>query len=188
MTSIHQSTIQRFVDAGYRTGGFKEFCRLVYSLEDDAGLKCIDSLAEFFQSRKNISRENCCALFDRLTIQFRGDVSPYSECRQDAPVAERIPDAWRYAPNPDAPGKMRLEIIEVLDTSRTGVEKLADYAANLDHYSETDFVVYEVSARDGAVVQHDSLHAWWLRLERGVISAKTDEDLAVGYADHMAGR
>lgn len=190
-TSLHQSFIDKFAEAGYRTSGFKEFCRLVYYVQDELGFKEIDALSDYFASGKAINQENSSRIAKKFSARYGDEVDSYDDVRLEVPAPRRIPDAWRFREDPNLHGRGIFEIIEVLDTSRTGIAKLGEYAASLDHFSFTNFVVYEVSAKDGAVVTHDAEHAWALMLYQQINEpavSKTSKDTERLYSEHLLSR
>lgn len=179
-TILHESMVQQCVDAGYRVNGAQEFARLAFYLHEELGLAAESILLELFKSDKLINHHNAKRVAKKVReSQPNHEALPdYLELRFSIPAPNCRPDAWIYRPSHEIPGAMVLEFVEVFDTCRTEVPKLAQYGRAFNDHSFMQFMVFEIGAKDGAQVRHDPFYALQLCAGREVWEMLDDVPVA----------
>lgn len=190
-SQLHESVVADLAKVGYKTHGAIEFARLTYYLEEELCIDARSILSDFFNSGKRINHHNAKRIArDVYNAQPDRDMCPtYEEARDEVPIPKRMPDAWRYRPSIECEGLMAIEYVEVFDTCRTELSKVADYGRGFDHFGSTQFILYEIGANDNSTVRHDPLHAFALALYHELNNDQPDSPLPSkirqAYAEHL---
>lgn len=177
-TTLHESVVQQCVDAGYRVNGVQEFARLAFYLNEVLDLDARDILLEFYRSDKLVNHHNAKRLAEKVRDSLtNGDTLPsYLGMREGIPAPNCRPDAWLYRPSLEVEGAMVIELVEVFDTSRTDLLKLAKYGRAFNEHTKTQLMVFEIGAKDGAHVRHDPFYALQLCVGREVYGIFHDDE------------